>query len=465
MIANDRFEGELERTLDECIAEQEIDENFARFVENEFIDRLNFVNAMPVISDLKRKIQALEKHEYDDFGTAIEGIREQTTAFNKTLAVRSAATIAHPVISFASDSFMTQLRSFHKSLTNPKRAIRTGLKRLNQMLGGGFMPGKVYVFMAVSGGWKSGLLLNVLLWAAKYNKDSRCRDQSRKPLYLYLTQENDTEETMDRLFSYLRAAQDGHISATPEEIYDLFIEEGIKSEHYDVRVHYYPKGTICSNDIENIVRELEDDGVYEVKLIVHDYIKRLKPNIATGDLRIDLGEAANDLSTSSKAMKLPIVTANQINRGAYDVLMQQGKNEGKNDLGKNASLTMQSESQMVTENVDWVGAINKECLTSTNEWFISFTDLKNRAAKSNKTYSNRYFAQPFEEGNSMRLMEDVDMPEGVCYGVDNIADQLKSYDPNSVDEDEGGAPAPQRRNGNRTARRISINDAVEEEAA
>jgi replicative DNA helicase len=467
LVAIEKYSEEIQDILSDCL-DTELDENHALYIENEFLDRLNFVQAGPIISMLKQEIQAFDKNDFDSFADIIERIREQTVSFTKSLSVKSSAIVSHPRISFRSEEFKTQLKHVHKNLTNPKRFIKTGLKRLNKMLGGGFQPGRVYVFMATSGGWKSGLLLNAMIWAAKYNKGIRCRDQSKKPLWLYITQENDTEETMDRIFSYIGSAKEGVIKQTPEEIFAALQAEGIIDDSCNIEVQYHPKGTITANDIENIVHDIESDGEYEVKLILHDYLKRLRPNISTGDLRIDLGEATNDLSTLAKSLKVPVVTANQLNRAAYDVMMQQGKNEHKNDLGKNASLTMQSESQMVTENADAVYAINKEYQKVTNRYFMTFTDLKNRAAKSNQTHNNRYFAQPFEDKNSMRLMEDEDTEEE--YGIDSISDLLEKFQPGVDGEEESdaegvpGEPALKVRNmpNGRKAKRVSINDAMEE---
>lgn len=449
----------------------EVDEDTAVFVENEFIDRLNYVQVLPIVSSMKMAISDFDKNECDSFADAIERIRENTTVFNKVISMRSTAALTIPEVDFNDDKFDEVLGKIYKNLTNEKRFVRTGIKRLNAMFHGGFQPGRVYVGLAVSGGFKSGLLLNMFIWAAKYNRNLRCRDQAKKPMYIYITQENDTEETIDRMLSYVRCAKAGEKYKTLDEIKEAFIEEGIIDlDSHRIKIMYFPKNALCANDMENIVRDIESDGEYEVKLIVHDYLKRLKPNVATGDLRIDLGSATNDLSELAKLLKIPIVTANQLNREAYNIMMQQGQNEHKNDLGKKASLTMQSESQMISENADVVFAINKEYLKATDQWFLTFTDLKNRASKSNKSYSNRYFAVPFEEGNSMRLMEDVDTDEDIS--LDSVTEILEKFDPNGnrsgddEEDDDGDSKPRQRSSGGQRkgkVRKVSIDDEIDED--
>jgi replicative DNA helicase len=452
-----------------------INEEMATYVENEFIDRLNYAAVVPVVGQMKAAISRFDKNEFESFQQAVEDIRMHTTVFNKAVNMRSSNALTYPEVDFNSPQFDDILVKVHKNLTNPKRFVKTGIKRLNDMINGGFQPGRVYVFMAVSGGFKSGLLLNMFLWGPKYNRNIRCRDQAKKPMYLYITQENDTEETLDRMFSYIRCAKNGEHYESIEKIKEAFREEGIiDCDTHGIKIMYFQKNSLCANDMENIVRDIESDGEYEVKLIVHDYLKRLKPNVPANDIRLDLGNATNDLSELSKLLKLPIITANQLNREAYNTMAQQGNNEHKNDLGKKASLTMQSESQMISENADVVIAINQEYLKALDEWFLTFTDLKNRAAKSKKSYNKRYFATPFEKGNSMRLQEDEGTDED--YSIDSVTDILEKYDPNarpSIDEEEddgqssGGqsddsdSKPKTRKKGQRS--RININDAFDED--
>lgn len=445
--------------LFESVADIDITSDLALYVENEFIDRLNYVSAIPVLASIRASISKFDKDEFDSYNEVIQEIRQNTSTFNKAVSIRSSASLSHPEIDFNGEQFDLILEKIHRNLTSDKKFVKAGIKALNDLLQGGFQPGRVYVFMAVSGGWKSGLLLNVFIWAAKYNRNLRCRDQAKKPMYLYITQENDSEETIDRMLSYTRCARENKYKSV-EESKQAFINEGIiDAESHGIKIHYFRKNEISANDIENLVHDIEADGEYEVKLIVHDYLKRLRPNVQANDTRIDLGEATNDLSELAKLLKIPIITANQLNREAYSVLLQQGANEHKNDLGKKASLTMQSESQLITENADCVIAINKEYLSSSDKWFLTFTDLKNRAAKSNKAYGNRYFAVPFEDGNSMRLIEDFGTDE--VSSITSISDSLAEYNPNGHGDANTGEKSAVNRRG--LHRKVLADDTFDDE--
>ena len=391
-----------------------LDSSMRDFVFREITERLNFIEAIPHIKKMRNLIDKFDSNTYETFARNIDAVKEASIQMQRSMHNKnvSSSRLSLPEVDFNDKNFSDLLGGVVKNLNNPKRYVRTGIKRLNEALGGGFQPGRVYVFIGLSGGFKSGIILNTALWGPRFNKGMVCNDPKRKPMFIYLTQENDSEETLDRMFSYMRCIDaDGKVKHV-ESIHEEMVKNDFISDDHAFRIIYRRKYEIDANDIEAIVRDIESEGVYEVKFIAHDYLKRLRPISPSGDTRVDLGEATNDLSELAKLLKIPIVTGNQLNRKAYETLLQEGKNANKNDLGRNASLDMQSESQLITENADVVIAINRE--VKEDEWFLAFNRLKDRSSKRNEKMSNRYFAVPFEKGNSMRLMED----EGTEYKFD-----------------------------------------------
>ena len=72
------------------------------------------------------------------------------------------------------------------------------------------------------GGGKSVFLLNTIFWACKYNDDIVCLDRTKQPAALYITQENDVEETFDRVYSYTNSRnEDGTIVEEDQLVVDL----------------------------------------------------------------------------------------------------------------------------------------------------------------------------------------------------------------------------------------------------
>ena len=106
-------------------------------------------------------------------------------------------------VNMAEDSFENVIGRLIDREKNPALRIRTGLKLFNDMMGGGFEPGRLYVTLGLAKGWKSGMLLNMALHAKKYNTGIQTKDPNKTPVILFVTQENTINETLLRIWSYL----------------------------------------------------------------------------------------------------------------------------------------------------------------------------------------------------------------------------------------------------------------------
>ena len=225
-----------------------------------------------------------------------------------------------------------------------------------------------------------------------------------------------------------------------EKAFESFQKE-FHTEYGTIIFIYRKKGQLNTLELDSILTDIEQGGEYEIKMVVHDYLKRIQPANPKNDLRIDLGEVTNDFSNIAKERRIPIVTANQLNREAYKVIesgntdfMNKKKDTSvKKDLGRGINLSMQSESSQISENVDSIFAIVREHSELLDQEFLAFTDLKQRFHKGKRTKASSYFAHPFEKNNSMRLVEDIDMNESVS--LESISGAISQFSNNGYSAD------------------------------
>jgi hypothetical protein len=132
------------------------------------------------------------------------------------------------------------------------------------------------------------------------------------------------------------------------------------------------------------------------------------------------------LSILAKSRKIPVVTANQLNREAYKTLgdVATKANEKENnrhkktiDQGKKLDASMVSESQLLIENTDVAIGIHREQAPDGSVW-LCVKKFKDRSDTSGQIASNDYFAHPFEKDNGMRLKEDGNLE--VSYSVESM---------------------------------------------
>ena len=428
------------------ILEKELNLHDATNIENSMIDRMNFFNAESDLNKLKSLINEWEKGTYSSYSEIILNIQKVTHSFNKKIYSRSQANSIIDYLDFSENNFKEKMNTIHREITNEKRLIKTGVQRLNAALSGGFAPGRVYLFLGITGGWKSGLLLNIAFWALKFNKDVPCRDMSRRPAYVYITQENDIYETVERAYSYIGATDKSNsVLKDFENAFTQFNKE-FHTDYGTIILIYRKKNHFNTLDLDSLLTDIEQGGEYEIKMVIHDYLKRIQPANPKNDLRIDLGEATNDFSNIAKERRIPFITANQLNRDAYKVIESGSFNESMNkknnmtdkkDLGRGINLSMQSESSQISENVDSIFAIVKEHSEVLDSEYLCFSDLKQRFHKGKRTKSSSYFAHPFEKNNSMRLIEDIH--DKVSSSLNNITGAISNFSssstPQVVEED------------------------------
>jgi replicative DNA helicase len=396
----------------------------ALYIENEFIDKLNYLSIFSHVEEMKKVISDLEKENYGSFREIVDRFKIINQKVNKELVSKNTTNMIIPDLNFKSEDFHTLVEKIHNRLSNEKRYIKTGIQRLNDLLGGGYQPGRVYVYLGITSGGKSCVLLNNILWAAKYNKDILCNDAAKKPMFIYLTQENDLDDTLDRIFSYCRAVETNGKIKSLETVFQLMEDEGLTSDECNIHLMFRPKFSISPADMETMINEIEAEGEYEVKMIVHDYLRRINPDIMVNDLRLDMAEVVNDFSLLAKRKKIVIITANQMNRSAYKMLLE--GNEKKLDKAKDLNISVIGESLGIADNADGCIALHKSYDHLNNKYYMCFKDLKNRSIKSNQTRESTYFAHPFEGSNGMRLLEDLN--EVKSLSKNNVSDGLDEYD-------------------------------------
>jgi hypothetical protein len=312
------------------------------------------------------------------------------------------------------------VRSTIEELRKPNNHMKMGIKMLNVMLDGGLENGRTYLFFGLPKGFKSGTLLNIGIWACKYNKKVETKDPTKKPCVLYVTQENSIRETLQRIFVYSTGKNIADFEE--KEAIRIIREEIIGDSPVDLFIKYRPNKSISTSDLNAMCDDLELEG-YEVITLIQDYTKRIRSMNYNPDLRIELGNIVDDFTVIAKTRNIPVVSAGQLNREAYRIL-ENALQKGKTNIGKDLNASHVGESALMIENTDYGIIVNKEEDITTGEEFLTFKLIASRSKKPKVTY----FAHPFENG--LKLQEDVMLSKSLS--IERIGDNLKDFDPNSV---------------------------------
>jgi hypothetical protein len=293
----------------------------------------------------------------------------------------------------------------------------------------------------------------VAFWAcsAQFNPAYATRDPTRRPCVLYITQENSRVETLERMLSYAHGAT-ASFAGVPEDDMVRALGEAFSSETCAFSFKFRPSRSISPADIDAMIYDEWMAG-YEVVMVVHDYIKRLKADEQFGDARhLELGSIVDGLHIIAEKYGVPVMTGMQLNRAAYtaiDAALKAGKLDGVKDLGAGNV----GESINVFENADVVLFQGRMVVESLDAMYLT---VKRGKMRGRSLGGPDFFAQPFDQDadgniNEMRLAEDAHLPKRGWRGRTDLSEGIAAeYDAN------GGGPGPnsQERRTARTASRL-----------
>lgn len=97
------------------------------------------------------------------------------------------------------------------------------------------------------------------------------------------------------------------------------------------------------------------------------------------------------------------------------------------------------------ENSDWTCIINPEIQQSTGTLFLTFKLLKRRyrsTEDNHKLRSLTYFNHPFEEGNEIKLIDDIDLPKSISIESLSTVFVAKENDNFTDPKNEGATDRP-----------------------
>lgn len=309
-----------------------------KYITSFISDRLNYCFLYLYKDKLKDEFDKLETNEFihlKDLKTRIMGMIQLLIA-----DIRRAESLesANMDFSLEPEMFEAIVHKTVEELQNPSNNLKCGIQALNEMIGGAFESKRFYMFLGISGGFKSGILLNLLYQFKLNNMNFITKDQTKKPAILLYTQENTVEETVNRLFS-LAVCKDGEDrmkNYSPKEAIRLLKEVGqlviTPENNINIIIKYAKTKTKTVEDLYYIIDDLEDQG-YEIIALIHDYIKRLKSTEHYSELRLELGAIVDELKALAIEKNIPVISATQLNKEAARVV-DEGIQCNKADLAR-----------------------------------------------------------------------------------------------------------------------------------
>lgn len=399
---------------------------------NKFVeDRLRMGILINRIEEMKPIIEYVEDGEYSTYAEAIEKVDEWINLYK--LESRNVSTArSRKMISMNDPNIKDRISDILQILGSTSSIIITGCQMLNEMLSPGFRPGKLYVFLGLSGGFKSAMLLKIVLDTVKYNcKTYRPKKEGMKPCVLYLTMENGLEESFARVYN-LEIDNDDIENHDSEYVYKKMKNADIiDNSDMEFIMWYEPNMSISTQDIRNKIEELESEGK-EVVLLSFDYLKRIRSVLPANGEKEELKNVSNELHSIAMDYLIPVVSAQQLNRNGLATVNAAAR-DNKADLARLLGAENIGTAYEIYENADMTILLNLERKKDNGLLYLTFFRLKERYRPQSKL---DYFNQPFEENNEFKLVDDImdTKPKGII----SLESDLEGVDINLFDKNARG---------------------------
>ena len=306
------------------------------------------------------------------------------------------------IFSLKEDVFVDTVTDTYNQLTSPRRKLRTGMQGLNELLGGGFESGRLYVFFGLPGEGKSSLLLNLMYQIKKYNLDYKTKDPTKTPCIVLLTMENTVVETVERLFGLACIRNNNMAEYSLQDVIRMLRTDGELrldlDSPIDIIIKYKYPNSVDTTYLYTLAEDLEDQGM-ECIALFQDYIGRIRSTERYADTRLEYGAVTDEFKVFAENKDIPVITASQLNRDASKHI-DEGRKSNKSDLVRFIGRSNISESMLILNNIDAGFMIAPE-VTPEGEKFLGVQRIKIRYKASEREYIYLPFIR-----NTLRMVED-----------------------------------------------------------
>lgn len=369
-------------------------------------DYVKYAAILKVKDSFIRTIDMIDEDEDpSDLHDHVERLNDLALAVSSAYNAANITTVSHTFDSSDPDA-MKIVVAEAKDARAPDKCIITGIRGLNSLLSPGYLSGCLYVYAALPGNYKSGILLKSHVDTLKYNEHIKNTTNGRTPISMYISMENTMAQTIRRLWGVLFPTADMSMF-TVDEITEMINNE-LTAKGMRSVILYYGYREKSTKDLETIIRSYNDDE-NEVVAVYLDYIKRIRPgrtdSAATSSEKTELHVIMNELKTICAEFNIPIVTGHQLNREAARLVDETVRNGGYNKTDTVLSRSQVGSAWEIMEVADFLALMNIENNGEIKSLMIKAA--KQRDLDSNTDSSITAIRHPFLTSQSFALKDDI----------------------------------------------------------
>ena len=327
---------------------------------------------------------------------------------NEIVMAYNSATFTEATYSFDSDNIDQMKNAMAEAMDarSADKTIITGIRGLNNLLSPGYLSGCLYIYAALPGCYKSGILLQSHIDTCKYNEHIKQTTNGKTPISMYISMENTMAQTIRRVWSLLYPNAD--ISMFTVDEATEMINKELTSKGFRSVILYYGYREKSTADLCDIIRGFNDEHNQVVALYL-DYIKRIRSArtdaAATQSEKSELHAIMNELKTIASQFDIPVVSGHQLNRAAASAVDSVVASGGYAKTSEVLGRSQISVAWEIMEVADWLSVMNIE--NDGENKMLMIKAVKQRDLDSKTDTQLTAIRHPFLSPESFALRQDI----------------------------------------------------------
>lgn len=254
------------------------------------------------------------------FSEYIQAIITEVEALNNVTTGKSPGIVSEIDISSKEDSKAFDLIQSNASGLSK---IKTGFWEINKMLCGGPKLGDMGMINALPHSYKSGLTQTLFCQFPMYNKPEQLLfDKNKKPLFVYISAEDDPEVYLKFVYEYLYNNENGKLpdltAVTPDEMRS-YLNEKLTVNGFHVKMVRINPAEWSYKDLFNYVLNLEAEG-YQIIAMLFDYLTKLPTTGCVGKGGVEYRDLYDRIRQFFSAKKICFITPHQMSTEAKQLV-------------------------------------------------------------------------------------------------------------------------------------------------
>lgn len=327
---------------------------------------------------------------------------------NEIVTAYNSAAFTQATCSFDSDNAEEMRNGIAeaKDARSSDKTIITGIRGLNNLLSPGYLSGCLYIYAALPGCYKSGILLQSHIDTCKYNEHIKHTTNGKTPISIYISMENTMAQTIRRVWSLLFPTADLSMFTVDEAM--EMINRELTTKGFRSVILYYGYREKSTADLYDIIRGYNDDN-HQVVALFLDYIKRIRSArtdaAATNSEKSELHAIMNELKTIASQFDIPVVSGHQLNRAAasaVDTVVASGGYAKTSEVLGRSQISVAWE---IMEVADWLSVMNIE--NDGENKMLMIKAVKQRDLDNKSDVQITAIRHPFLSPDSFALRQDI----------------------------------------------------------